>query len=83
MKVSVICGGVGAARFLRGLVRVVDPADITAIVNVGDDMELHGLRISPDIDTVIYTVSGAIDPRAGLGPRRRDVAGDGGDLPVR
>jgi LPPG:FO 2-phospho-L-lactate transferase len=66
-KVAVICGGVGAARFLRGLVQVVPPDDITAIVNVGDDLELHGLAISPDIDTVIYTVSGAIDPERGWG----------------
>jgi len=47
-----LCGGVGAARMLSGLVRVVPPEDITAIVNVGDDMVLHGLHISPDLDTV-------------------------------
>ena len=57
----------GAARLLAGLVRVVPPADLTAIVNVGDDVELHGLHISPDIDTVTYTVAGAIDPERGWG----------------
>jgi LPPG:FO 2-phospho-L-lactate transferase len=67
VSIAVLCGGVGAARFLRGLITVVDPAEITAIVNVGDDLELHGLHISPDIDTVIYTVAGAIDPTRGWG----------------
>ena len=57
----------GAARLLAGLVRVVPPAELTAIVNVGDDIELHGLHISPDIDTVTYTVAGAIDPGRGWG----------------
>lgn len=69
MNVAVLCGGVGAARFLRGLVEVVDPAQITAIVNVGDDATMHGLHISPDIDTVIYTVADAIDPDRGWGLR--------------
>jgi LPPG:FO 2-phospho-L-lactate transferase len=58
---------VGAARLLAGLVQVVPPAELTAIVNVGDDMELHGLHISPDLDTVTYTVAGAIDPERGWG----------------
>jgi LPPG:FO 2-phospho-L-lactate transferase len=66
-RVTVICGGVGAARFLRGLVQVVDPSDITAIVNVGDDSVLHGLEISPDLDTITYTLAGAIDPQRGWG----------------
>ncbi len=57
----------GAARLLAGLVRVHPPADITAVVNVGDDTELHGLHISPDLDTVTYTVAGAIDPERGWG----------------
>lgn len=65
--VAVLCGGVGAAKFLRGLVDVVDPASITAIVNVADDTELHGLHISPDIDTVLYTMGDAIDPVRGWG----------------
>lgn len=68
-NVAVLCGGVGAARFLRGLLRVVDPAGVTAIVNVADDFELHGLHISPDVDTVVYTLAGAIDPDRGWGLR--------------
>ena len=66
-RVTVICGGVGAARFLRGLVDVVDPTDVTAVVNVGDDSVLHGLEISPDLDTITYTLAGAIDPERGWG----------------
>lgn len=62
-----MCGGVGAARFLTGLVQVVPPEDITAVVNVGDDIDLHGLHVSPDLDTVVYTVAGAIDPERGWG----------------
>jgi len=69
-RIVVLCGGVGAARFLRGLVDVVTEASsITAIVNVADDMELHGLRISPDLDTVMYTLADAIDPGRGWGLR--------------
>ena len=67
MKVAVLAGGVGAARLLRGMVRVVDPTDVTAIVNVADDDVLHGLYISPDIDTVTYTVAEEIDPHRGWG----------------
>jgi LPPG:FO 2-phospho-L-lactate transferase len=62
-----LCGGVGAARMLSGLVRVVDPADITAVVSVGDDMVLHGLHISPDIDTVTYTLAGMDNRETGWG----------------
>ncbi len=67
MTVTVLCGGVGAARYLRGLITVVDPADVTAVVNVADDTVLHGLHISPDIDTVVYTLAGAIDAERGWG----------------
>jgi LPPG:FO 2-phospho-L-lactate transferase len=67
MSVVVLSGGVGAARFLRGLLAVVDPADVTAIVNTGDDTTLHGLSISPDLDTITYTLAGAIDPERGWG----------------
>jgi LPPG:FO 2-phospho-L-lactate transferase len=67
--VAVLAGGVGAARLLRGLVDVVPPGDVTAIVNTGDDMVLHGLAISPDIDTVTYTLADAIDPERGWGLR--------------
>lgn len=67
MTVAVLSGGVGAARFLRGLVRVVPADTVTAIVNTGDDTELHGLAISPDLDTITYTLAGAIDPERGWG----------------
>jgi len=64
-----LAGGVGAARFLRGLVDVHPPDDITAIVNTGDDVTLHGLHISPDVDTVIYTLSDDVNPETGWGLR--------------
>lgn len=67
--IAVLAGGVGAARFLRGLMLAVEPSDVTAIVNTGDDTVLHGLDISPDIDTVIYTLADAIDPARGWGLR--------------
>ena len=67
--VAVLAGGVGAARLLTGMVRAVPPAEVTAIVNVGDDTVLHGLSISPDLDTVVYTVAAAIDPERGWGLR--------------
>jgi LPPG:FO 2-phospho-L-lactate transferase len=68
-SVTVLAGGVGAARLLTGMVRAVPPASVTAVVNTGDDMVLHGLAISPDVDTVTYTVAGAIDPERGWGLR--------------
>lgn len=67
--IAVLAGGVGAARFLRGLTQVVSDHDITAIVNTGDDTVLHGLYISPDLDTVTYTLAEAIDPDRGWGLR--------------
>jgi LPPG:FO 2-phospho-L-lactate transferase len=66
--ITVVSGGVGAARFLRGLVDAIDdPDSITALVNTGDDCSLHGLSISPDLDTVTYTLAGAIDAERGWG----------------
>ena len=65
--ITVLAGGVGAARMLAGLLQVVDPAELTAVVNTGDDLVLHGLEISPDLDTVTYTLAGAIDPDRGWG----------------
>jgi LPPG:FO 2-phospho-L-lactate transferase len=67
--VAVLCGGVGAARFLDGLVRVVAPENVTAIVNVGDDAAFHGLHVSPDIDTILYTLAGLVDETRGWGIR--------------
>ncbi|MDE2892999.1 MAG: 2-phospho-L-lactate transferase [Chloroflexota bacterium] len=68
-RVAVLAGGVGAARFLDGLVRVLAPQDVTAIVNVGDDMEWAGLHISPDLDTVTYTLADLVNPETGWGLR--------------
>ena len=65
--IVVLAGGVGAARLLAGLVRVVPPSEVTAIVNTGDDVVLHGLHISPDLDTVTYTLAGADNPDTGWG----------------
>jgi LPPG:FO 2-phospho-L-lactate transferase len=64
--IAVLCGGVGAARLLSGLVRVVDPGEITAVVNTGDDLDWFGLRVCPDLDTITYTLAGASAP-AGWG----------------
>ena len=65
--IAVVSGGVGAARLLAGLQQVVDPATTSAVVNVGDDTVLHGLSICPDLDTITYTLAGAIDPERGWG----------------
>jgi LPPG:FO 2-phospho-L-lactate transferase len=67
MKVAVLTGGVGGARFLRGMVDAVDPSGVTAIVNVGDDLEVLGLAVSPDLDSVLYTLAGWGDEERGWG----------------
>lgn len=64
-----LAGGIGAARFLEGLVRVVPQNQITVIGNVGDDIDIHGLHISPDLDIVLYTLAGVVDPSKGWGFR--------------
>jgi LPPG:FO 2-phospho-L-lactate transferase len=69
MKVVALAGGTGAAKFLRGLCRVVDPADLTIVGNTGDDLELWGLYVSPDLDTVSYTLAGIVDESKGWGVR--------------
>ncbi len=66
-RIVALAGGVGAARFLRGLAGVVDPRRLFVIVNTGDDAEIHGLRVSPDLDTVTYTLAGLADPVRGWG----------------
>lgn len=63
----VLAGGYGGARFLRGLQRTAPDAQITAIVNTGDDVTLHGLRICPDLDTIMYTLGGGLDEERGWG----------------
>jgi LPPG:FO 2-phospho-L-lactate transferase len=70
-RIAVLAGGVGAARFLRGLVMVVPPEQIAVIVNTGDDIALHGLHVSPDLDTVMYALAGVAHPEQGWG-----IAGD-------
>jgi len=67
MKVVVLSGGVGGARFLRGLVDATDPADVTAVVNVGDDLEVLGLSVSPDLDSVVYALADLSDEERGWG----------------
>lgn len=69
MRVTALAGGVGAGKFLRGLVRVVDPADLTVVVNTGDDITLHGLHVSPDLDSVTYWLAGLADRERGWGRR--------------
>ena len=65
--ITTLAGGVGAARFLQGLVRVVPPEEIVTIVNTADDIEFYGLHISPDVDIVTYTLAGIVDQEKGWG----------------
>ncbi len=68
-RIACLAGGVGAARFLQGLINVVPEKQITVIVNTGDDIRLHGLHISPDLDIVMYTLAGIVDEKKGWGIR--------------
>ncbi len=65
--ITALAGGVGAARFLTGLTKLVKEEDLSVIVNTGDDMEMFGLHISPDIDIVSYTLAGIVDEEKGWG----------------
>ena len=67
MRVVVLAGGIGGARFLLGVRAALPEAEVTALVNTGDDLTLHGMRICPDLDTVMYTLGGGIDPDRGWG----------------
>jgi LPPG:FO 2-phospho-L-lactate transferase len=67
MPIVALAGGIGAARFLRGLVRAVDPSTLTVVANTGDDLSLYGLHISPDLDTIAYTLGGGVHPEQGWG----------------
>jgi len=71
MRIVVLAGGIGGARFLLGVRAVAREreAEVTAVVNVGDDVTLHGLRICPDLDSVMYTLGGGADPERGWGRR--------------
>jgi LPPG:FO 2-phospho-L-lactate transferase len=66
-QITTLAGGVGAAKFLRGLVRRIDPARLTVVVNTGDDEEFYGLHVSPDIDTVTYTLARVVNREQGWG----------------
>src|SRR6476661_1590002 len=67
MKIVALAGGIGGARFLRGLRHEVPDAALTVVVNTGDDITMYGLRICPDLDTVMYTLGGGIDTERGWG----------------
>ena len=67
MKVALLSGGVGGARFARGLVSAVDPAGVTVIGNVGDDLDVLGLSVSPDLDSILYALAGLHDEERGWG----------------
>ena len=69
LKVAALAGGVGASKLLLGLYEVMDPAALTIVVNTGDDIVLHGLKISPDLDIVTYTLAGIVDSAKGWGIR--------------
>src|SRR6266496_521214 len=67
MNITALAGGVGAGKFLRGVVRVVPPEDLTVVVNTGDDILIHGLHVSPDLDSVTYWLAGIMDRERGWG----------------
>jgi len=69
LKITALAGGVGASKLLLGLYEVMNAADLTIIVNTGDDIVLHGLKISPDLDIVTYTLAGVVDFKKGWGLR--------------
>src|SRR5258708_9708017 len=69
LKITALAGGVGASKLLLGLYEVMAPALLTIIVNTGDDIVLHGLKISPDLDIVTYTLGGGVDSANGWGFR--------------
>src|SRR5215467_13594096 len=68
-KITTLAGGIGASKLLLGLYAEMDARRLTIIVNTGDDITLHGLKISPDLDIVTYTLAGLIDPKKGWGFR--------------
>ncbi len=67
MKVVVLAGGLGGSRFARALAESLDPSDVTVVGNIGDDLEVAGLHVSPDLDTIVYTLAGVLDERRGWG----------------
>jgi LPPG:FO 2-phospho-L-lactate transferase len=75
MKIIALAGGVGGARLADGLAQILQPEDLTIIVNTGDDFEHLGLAISPDLDTVCYTLAGLANPETGWGRREETFKG--------
>jgi LPPG:FO 2-phospho-L-lactate transferase len=69
MDIAALAGGIGASKLLFGLHRVMDPRELTVVVNTGDDITLHGLEISPDLDIVTYTLAELVNPDTGWGFR--------------
>ncbi len=69
MRITALAGGIGGARFLRGVQAAVPAAELTVVVNTGDDITMYGLRICPDLDTVMYTLGDGIDEERGWGRR--------------
>jgi LPPG:FO 2-phospho-L-lactate transferase len=67
VKVAVLAGGLGGSRFALALTEALDPADVTVVGNVGDDLEVAGLHVSPDLDTIVYTLAGVLDTDRGWG----------------
>jgi LPPG:FO 2-phospho-L-lactate transferase len=67
VKVVVLAGGLGGSRFARALAETLDPSDVTVVGNVGDDLEVSGLHVSPDLDTILYTLAGVLDEDKGWG----------------
>src|SRR5947207_1138549 len=67
MRATVLSGGVGGARFLRGLVSVIDPDNVAIVGNVADDIEVLGLHVSPDLDSILYALAGLADDERGWG----------------
>jgi LPPG:FO 2-phospho-L-lactate transferase len=67
VKIVILSGGVGGARFVRGVAEVVDPADVTVVGNVGDDVEVLGMHVSPDLDSILYALAGLNDEERGWG----------------
>ena len=67
MRIAVLSGGVGGARFVRGVVDVADPAAVSVVGNVGDDVEVLGMHVSPDLDSILYALAGLNDEARGWG----------------
>ena len=74
MKIVVLAGGLGGSRFARALAEAIAPRELTIVGNVGDDIEVHGLHVSPDLDTILYTLTSRLDEERGWGRREETWA---------